>query len=457
MKVEIFKNKKMQMFYMIVFSWIIIAVFTIASDSRAVVLGMYALSAIIGLISVRYTYVVVILFMTTLFGTFRESNLIMGNLIDFALISVVGCTISQFVRMVKENNFKIEKWMLKEYKYIVIILMLLGVSIFVANWKYGQPIINGLMSFRYLFILIFIPILSKFLKENKEEFDNIERYCSWMIITSVIMVTIQLYVKDNITILKPFYTTRYGEYRVLMHNVATLYCVLFGYKLYKILVGQKERLGLDIITMLSILIATFVTTKTRTCMIMIIAITIVELLIMLRKKAKIAALIIGILMLTTIILFGMGFFDSVIQSLFKDVITGGDSYIRNACIDFYMGLIEGKDFWLGAGITNANYLPSPVNIATEQSYYFTDIGIFGFFFEYGTFGIIAMMILLFTLIKKIVKVKEANAKNLGIILIIFMICTFYTISPITSSVLVALTIITSYINSIYYMKDRKQK
>lgn len=448
------KNNNLSLCGMVLFSWIIIFIFTFGSNSILVVLGMYIISALIGFFSVRYTYLMIILFMTTLFGTFWESYLTTGSMTDFPLISVLICITTQGVKKLRKVNFKIEKWILKEYIFIILIIILLSISIFVANWRYGQPIINGIMSFRYFFLLLIIPILSKYFMKNNDEFRLLENYCSVMIISSSIMVTIQLFLKDNVTFLKPFYTVRYGEYdRVLMHNLTTIYCIFYGFKFYKILMKKEKIKILDIITIVCILIVTFVTTKTRTCMIMLLAITILELFIVMRKRGKKAIMILCIIAFISIILYGMGFFDSTIQSLFKDVITEGDSYVRNAATDYYFELIENDNFWLGGGIANANFADSPINKGVEKSYFLADIGIYGLFFEYGIFGIISVIILIFYSFKKIRKIREDELKNLGFILIIFMLSTFYTISPLSISSLVAFIIVDSYINK-YYYKDR---
>ena len=450
-------NKNLSLLGMILFSWIIIFIFTFKSNSVLVILGMYVVSAFIGFFSVRYTYLMVILFMTTLFGTFGEANLTTGSMTDFPLISVFICVITQAIKNLKKNNFKIEKWILKEYAFIIFILILLSISIWIANWRYGQPIINGIMSFRYFFLLLIIPILSKFFMKSDDEFRLLENYCSIMIIISSIMVTMQLFLKDKVTFLKPFYTVRYGEYdRVLMHNLTTIYCVFYGFKFYKILMNKGKIKVLDIITIISIFMVTFITTKTRTCMIMLLAVTLLELLIVMRKRVKTVVMILGIIAFISIILYGMGFFDSTIQSLFKDVITEGDSYVRNAATDYYFELIENDNFWLGGGITNANFSDSPINKGADKSYLLADIGIYGLFFEYGIFGIISLIILVYSIFKKIRTIKDNEPKNLGFVLIIFIFSTFYTISPLSISVLVAFIIIDSYINKFYY-KERLKK
>ena len=454
MKLKIKDNEKLTLMFMLIFSWIIILIFTFLSNSNSIIIILYGLSAIIGIISIRYTYIMIILSLTVLFSLFSTSNLAIGSMNDFAIISTVFCLITQLVKSIKINNLKIKKWILSEYIFIFFILLLFFISIFVANRNFGQPIINGIMSYRYLIILLIIPILSNYFKENKKEQFILEKYLSYMIIISIFCVTIQFFLRGRIDIFKLFWATRGGEYRVLMHNVTTLYCILYGVKLYRILLGKK-RYFIDFLTIVSILFVTCFITQTRTCLLMLIAITFLELCIAFRKKANTVMLIICIIGLLLVIFAQLGYFDSIIQKLFNDILTQGDSYIRNECVDFYMDLIPENGFLLGGGITNENYKMSPINLGNEKGYFLVDIGVFGFFFEYGIFGIIAILMIMIMIIWKTIKNKNESIRNTAVIFSIFIIATFYTTSPISNSNLVVLIIVQSFLNSYYYAIKQK--
>ncbi len=403
---------------------------------------LYVLCALVGLFSIRYTFVIIILTYTYFLSMYSELDIV-GGIPTFGLIAGLMCFIGETSRYLKANKYRISKKIIYKGIYILFIIFLLASSILVAKMRYGQPIIRGVYSFRNLLIILYIFPFTKLLKDKKNEKIVIMEYLTKLITFSIFVIIIQVLLMNKVQFLKLMEASRYKEERILIHSVSTLYCFVFAYIL-NIFFETKKINKFRVITLVLIVIAIFVISRTRMFMIGICVISFFEILILSNIKItnKIFLSIIGIIT-AFIVLFGTNFITNITNGLFKDVTTEKDSYIRVEAIEYHMNFIKDDFFLLGAGITNEKYEPSPVNEASKKGYLLADIGIFAVFFEYGIMGLFALLLLTFNIFRNSFKIKDRIVSNLAKLFFVFIVATMYTVSPITTGVWIIYIIIYS--------------
>ena len=426
-----------------IFVLILISFFSEKMESIKVVL--YVACALVGFFSTRYTFVIIMMAYTNAFSLFNGLEM-QGGLTDFGLIAGLVCCGMETIRYIKEKKYKISKTCIGIVAYVLCVLLLLSFSIMVAKLRYDQPIIRGIYSFRYILVIMYVFPFIRFLKKDRQEKIVIMEYLSRIITISIIIIIIQELIKDKVEILKLLRTSRLGKDRILLHAASPLYIMVFAYNLYKILKDKKDVLY-GILPIILILIAVFIISQTRIFMACILSVAILEVLIFSKIKIanKIALAIIGFCIIG--IAFETNIVNQMLGNLFEDVNKDGDSYIRNEGRRYYMALIDDEFFFMGGGITNEKYLESPINAASEYNYDLVDIGIYGFFFEYGSLGIIAIGILTIDIFRKSFYIKDKSISNLLKMFCAMIITMLYTVSPLSSSVWILYVVMIAFIES----------
>ena len=342
---------------------------------------LYILCIIVGAISIKYTFVIMILSYTNVFSLFNGINM-SGNMTDFGLIAVISCFIIQTIKYVKRNKYKCSKKLIYNALYVISIILLLSTSILVANIRYGQPLIRGILSFRYLLVLVYIFPFVTFLRYNKNGKEIVMDYLTKMVCISIILLIIQNVVKSDIEFLKLFRATRNGTERVLLHTVSPLYCIVFAYNI-NILIENKKVVLQSVVTIILIFIAIFIISQTRIYMAAIIGILTFDVYLIKDIKFVTRILLTFILLSCFIVLLLSNFIPQLFTKLFSDVTSAGKDYVRNKSIKYYFEEIDDNMFIFGGGITNEKYEKSPILKGEDEGLFLVDIGIFGVFFEFG--------------------------------------------------------------------------
>lgn len=418
---------------MLILSIFILAMVSVFSNQLdKVKLILYGVCILTGLISTRYTFVIIILTYTNFLSMFN-GVVTSGAISDFGLLAGIACFAKEVVKYIKEKEYKISKKVIFNGMYILFIIMLLASSIIVANIRYGQPIIRGIYSFRSLLLVLYIYPFIRLLKDNEKEKNVIMEYLTKITMFSIIMIIIQDILGSKIEILKLMKASRSGKERILLHSASSLYCMVFAYNV-NILLKNKMVSIYRIVVLILVVIAIFVVSQTRIFMAAILGISFLEILVFRNIKViyKMFLTIIGLAIL--IILLCTNFVNQLLGNLFEDVLSNKDSYVRYEAKDYYMDLIDDDLFLLGGGITNEKYDQSPINKASEYGYFLVDIGIFGAFFEYGIMGIFAVMLLTLTIYIKSLKMEDKQISNLLQMFCALMLIIAYTVSPLSQSV-----------------------
>ena len=437
------KEKINKMLILSIFILIVLSVFS--NQLNQVRLVLYAVCILVGIFSPRYTFVIIILTYTNFLSMFNELEF-SGGITDLGLIAGVSCFFCETARYLKEKEYFVQKKIIYNGAYISLLLLLLACSIVVANIRFGQPIVRGIYAFRNLGILLYVLPFIRHLKRNKEEKIVIMEYISNLMIFSIIIIILQQLFINKIEFLKLSQVTRLGEPRILLHSVSPLYCLVFAYNLYRMIVYKEVSIR-RILILLVIGVAVFIISQTRIFMASILGIAFFEILVFSKIKIinKIILGIIGIFLFG--ILLTTNLMGNILGDLFKDVIEDKDSYIRNEAIQYYMSLIDEEFFLFGGGITNEKYQQSPIVQGSEEGYFLVDIGIFGVFFEYGILGILVILILTKDIFRQSLKIENALIANLAKIFCIIIIITAYTVSPLSSSMWVLYVMIYAFVKS----------
>lgn len=445
---------KKQYNLLIIITFIIVGVFifdpTIVIKMKLII---YLLCAIIGLRSVKYSLMIFIISYTELFCLWIKPENYSGSFSDFGLITAISCVIGY---LLKKGKKRFNKGDIKSIIFILTIIGLLSISIIVAYYRYQQPFIRSFMSFRVYLILLFILPVSEYFK-NKNNIKLLWYYINTVIFGISILFIIQKLI-INIIVFIPIKIASRGEnLRILLHQISPLLCILVLFRIY-FLINFKQRIitKIKIILWLScILYVMFFVANTRIFIITVIGGIFLSVLIF-NRKLNINCKISTILFLAAIILL-ITFYTPIVKNIvtdtFSDVSTLGDNYIRNRAINYYFNEINDNMFLFGGGITNEKFPNSPVVKGIEKHYFLVDIGIFGYYFKFGIFGIIALIVLYFRIVNNLIKTKNTFIRELSLLYIYVLIITIPTVVPFSDPNLVLIIIGISILNSISDYKE----
>ena len=79
---------------------------------------------------------------------------------------------------------------------------------------------------------------------------------------------------------------------------------------------------------------------------------------------------------------------------------GDNNEIRLRSLNYYISTIANDNFLFGGGITNTGYANSPVALGKQNNCYLSDLGMWGFFYQFGIQGCIALGYVYYSLLKK---------------------------------------------------------
>lgn len=397
---------------------------------------LYLFSIVIGLRSIKYSLVIIIISYTNIFSLCSASN------IDWAFYDLgLLVAIFSFIRYMITKNKSKNKESNRLFLFVLSILFLMSFSIIIANIRYNQPIIRGILSFRSYLVLLFIIPLRNYFKQKNNVFIILEHLNFILTIVSVILL-IQYTFLNNINFIPIRIAGRNGVGRILIHEVSPLICLVFGYCLLSYKLTLKK-----FISIIMYIIDIFIISKTRIYMLcLIIIFFLVGIVLNRRLKVKLKVAILFLFISISIILLFTPIVNIMIQNIFSDVLIEGDNYIRLKAQHFYLDQIRDEMFILGGGITNEKFENSPINQGSIYNYYLADIGIYGFYFEFGIMGIVSLVLLIIYSIFNIKKQNNRYIKNLGIVFLTIIIFTMFTVCPFSYPLIPILSIVLSVIN-----------
>lgn len=410
------------------------------------------LCAVIGYKSIPYTFVIILISYTRFFSIVKIPENLAIQVTDFGVIAVCFCMLRIIINKVKMH----EKRITSNFIILLFIMFALSISIIVSFLNYGQPFILGVLSLRIYIVILFILPFTKYLNRRKNISVFLESMNSIIVIISILLI-IQFYLLDTIVFLGMSITTRVGEVRILIHTISPIICLVFAYNLDKFIQLKKNKL----IYLFNILIYSYLMLFVVRTRIFILALLIIFVIEVIFLNNKLNYYIKGILLIIccciVLSLLYTDLFQSIFSAIFKDIAKDKGNYVRFTAIDFYNSYI--KNSFFGGGIINTSYVLSPAYIGEKFGYLHVDLGIYGFYYEFGIIGLMAFFVFILKIIKNIrrKKVHDINYRIM-IIGVIIILSTITTVRPMEFYTLPVLIIISSLAFSNYnFIEEEENK
>lgn len=408
---------------------------------------LYVISFIIGFTSIPFSFLIVLFSCTRFFNLYTLTG-DQGGLSDLAFIITVASLIKMVINYLTDNKKDISRKFHHKEKSIIIVMMLLIPSIFVSLYYYGQPIYRGIFSMRsYLIYLYILPMYQYLCESDDKEF--FFKITEKLTVFTCIIIILQYCLSSKIVFMNTNISQRYGITTIVMQLFSPILCLLIGYELIKLvdkLKNKNVRNYMTIIKLLIMLLTLLLVIKTRIFMFCVM-IVFVFFVFVIKNNINIGKKI-YLFLIINIIFIGFALLTPYIKStfdlFFNDIQSQGSDYIRFKAKDYYMSIIP-NHFW-GAGITNIKFINSPIIAGSNQYFYLADIGIWGYYFEFGILGIIAYVLFLVYLICKSYRYRKCyEYYKISMLLFIISLSTCYTVNPFSIGMINVILICISYL------------
>ncbi len=361
---------------------------------------IYLMGLILGFASMKYGIVLYVLFYTKLFGLYSNEVFSATNNISFsdaALCVAIGMFLAWFVKGLKGAK----KRSLIKYIPIIILTMCMFTSVFVAYTRWGQPIVKSVITFRqYLPLLLCIPLGDAFYK-GKIDFSKVFDIINILAVFSACIILIQYFLLPNmmfLQIVKSSADRMLGlEYRFLIHSSSQWFTLLCAYNFYCFRLNRKI---FSLINFIALFVTIVFVSQTRIFFysLFVILLFIEVLLRKGRGKQFRNILIVCFVALGSYYLVsnnGISFSDSLTQ-----LFTSNESGTRLRALTFFSGTISNSHPFWGGGITNTAYASSPAAIGLKMNCFLSDLGMWGYYFQFGLQSCIALGYVFITMLKK---------------------------------------------------------
>ena len=360
---------------------------------------------VVGFFSVPYGTVAYFLFYTKLFGLYSNETIGSSNVISFAdaaFFTALGMIISFVVR----RKFALKINIIKKQIPILFLIICMLSSVLVAYLRWGQPVVKSLITFRHYFTFLIVYPIYMWIIEDKEKNGKllIDIFSSIATFVCVIFI-VQYFVFPNHLVLQIVATDSnrmmLSNIRYLLHSCSQWMCFLCVYNYYMFRKsntksGKSERF----LSFLILFITIVFITQTRIFYVSLFVLLIVIEVSIYKGKSKLLRkiltfLLIGFCMLEMYwILFPEG--SASFLSLFEQTESG----TRTRAITFFSDTIKGKNVFWGGGITNTAYANSPAAMAQKYRISLSDLGFWGFYYQFGVQSCLAIVLLFITNLKK---------------------------------------------------------
>lgn len=421
-------TKRFRMIGLIVMFLLVIS----PSFTKSIGVFLYLIAAIVGLISYKYGLLIFIFSTTNLFSLYGRQAAAGNSGFSFQNIATI-VSIAMFLQFLYRKHGKLKKTITVP---VLVLLFSLYVSVFVAGLRWGQPILRSTLGFRqYLIILSVFPLQDYFSEQRLSIKDLFDTISSWVLL-AYIMCLIQYLFFTNSYYLPILYANithiafAKASKRYLLHNVAPLVCLLIGYNFFVLRTDDETSVKRvkRIVTMVIFFVVNIVLAQTRIFILSSIFLIAFVETVFVRKKSKYIIFLLGF---GVIIIFAKQiayFLEQTIQSLFIDILEQKDDYIRIRVINYFWDTI--KDAWpiFGGGISNIAYQNAPAYWGSLRKYTLSDVGVLGYFYQFGLQGIMGLAFFCRSVVLNINK-QEKLIYVVAIMSIVDMIIQMSTVSP----------------------------
>ncbi|WP_054199118.1 O-antigen ligase family protein [Clostridium baratii] len=281
---------------------------------------------------------------------------------------------------------------------IFILFILILVTAIISNFYINQSFKEIFKAYRHMLLfLIYFPVNA--CMDSRKSYYYIKNFLLWLGFIFSLLAILQLVLGYNNIILKDVsYAYRFGKMR--FYSGFTMVVPSFFIAFSNFFEIKKIRYKFLSIVMILIELAYFLyVTKTRNIIFAIVFSFIFVILIQ-KKYKKLYKLVIAMFLLTVAIIFFKDIFLTLIESSINDPATGND---RLNTISFIFDNIKNSLF-LGLGMYSPEITEIPLKIHV-------DVGVIGFFFEYGIIGICLLIWIIVKVIKKIIYLYKINSSD----------------------------------------------
>lgn len=350
---------------------------------------------LIGYASVSNGFVLYIIFCTKLFGLY--SNELQGgaNIISFkdaAFFIALGILLRWFSDILR-NRLRVSK---KYFFSIMLFFCALFSSVFVANIRWGQPILKSIITFRvYLPLLIIFP-LADWMKTHQVNFHYFLEIFSNIAIVVCIILLIQYYIFPNKILVQVAKVTSdrifSNGYRFLIHSSSQWMTLIAAYNYYVIRSRTcSGKYANPRIALWLILIVFLGVAQTK---MFIASLLMTIILIELFYVRNCVNVLFRVIRICCAILLPVCVFASMLSSDFSnwyiELFKYTDNPIRIRAFNFYWDSIKDAYPIFGGGITNTAYSDSPQAIGLTMNCTLSDLGLWGFYYQFGMQGCLAL-------------------------------------------------------------------
>lgn len=375
----------------------IAVIFLLISPSVAnkVYFLVYLFALLIGYASVPNGFILYIIFYTKLFGLY--SNELQGgtNIISFkdaAFFVALGILLHWFSDILK-SKLRVSK---KYFFWIIVFLCTLFSSVFVANIRWGQPILKSIITFRvYLPLLIIFP-LADWMKNHQVNFHYFMETFSQIAISVCFVLLIQYYVFPNkmlVQVAKVASDRVFSNgYRFLIHSSSQWLTLIGAYNYYVFRSRTySDKYAKPRITFCLILIVFLGVAQTKMFIASLLMTIILIELFFIRNNVDLLFRMIKnccVILLPVCVFASMLFPDS--SNWYIDLFKHTGNPIRIRAFSFFWDSIKDAYPIFGGGITNTAYPNAPQAIGLTMNCTLSDLGIWGFYYQFGMQGCLAL-------------------------------------------------------------------
>lgn len=379
---------------------IVTIVLSISSIANTLHLLVYVIGFLVGFSSLEAAIPLYCLFYTKLFGLYSNEMFGSSNTISFSDASFMVAFGILTAWVLKKIVVKSRKSFFKNYS-IILLIICMYTGVLIAYWRWGIPVINGTITFRnYIPLLLCFPI-SEALINNTIDVKRIFYFINLTGLFACLILIIQYFVfPNNIWLQIPkaasdrilFFPVRYT-----IHSTSQWFCFLclYNYSSYK-----QNKSGKDLFYALVYLIVIAIVSQTRIFSYAVL-LTLGLLEVLYRKgrgKQFRVTLVLGLVI-------GLGYvvisnFESGITGVLNTFFGSVESGTRLRSLEYFMTTIANDYPLLGGGITNTAFSNTPAAIGLTMNCFLSDLGIWGFYYQFGIQSCIALVIVYVGIMKK---------------------------------------------------------
>ena len=335
---------------------------------------------------------------------------------------------------------------------VVVIELLMVMELFLSKFSYNQSVGNLIRQNIHIFYyLLILPLITV----NERNIRKIVRFLIIITIATMLLKTTSWYSYNySGTELFPYLSNEFGEnwirnnnYRYSSTAFAPLVFMLLSY-LYIMRRKKQKRLTviLEVLTMVFILFFEVAVYQARSEVI----ICVVEFLaiFLLNKKDKTEKKILkySVVIVTTLGIILFGVLDSFF-STFKitNTMGGGTIRLRLEALVYYSDLLK-KSFISGIGFFDTvNPLTLSIFRGAMGNRYLDDLGIIGFLFQFGFFGIIILCLMVYRMVKIYKNAKDKYQKTLlGGCIVTFVLMSALGACPFDSQRMICIPVFIAF-------------